>query len=147
MKTKFFAKTIALGALVWLFFASTQLKAQVANPYMIMNNTPCTVTLRITFHKHVPPPSPTPCAPCLPPIIVVVPPSPPPTMVPVPAGCNCGVMVEVIDVNGTPVNPPIAAGFNVPPLQPHGQGPDPSGCMPSGQIMFDVHPHGTDIHP
>jgi hypothetical protein len=142
MKTKMLLKAIVLSALVWFLFAPTEAKAQVVNPYTIMNNTPCTVTLRITFYK-----PPMPCTPCLPPIIVVVPPSPPPTIVPLPAGCDCGVMVEVIDVNGTPVNPPVAAGFNIPPLQPHGQGPDPSGCMPSGQIMFDVHPHGTDIHP
>jgi hypothetical protein len=145
MKTKFFAKTIALGALVWLFFASTQLKAQVMNPYQFMNNTPnCTVTIQYTFYKGPGAPN---CAPCAPSGIIVVPPGPPPTTVPVPMGCNCGVRIEIIDVNGTAVNPPIVAGFNIPPIQPHGQGNDPSGCFPSGQIMFDVHPHGTDIHP
>jgi hypothetical protein len=129
---------------VWLFFAPAQVKAQVMNPYTFMNNTPnCTVTIQYTFYK----PAAGGCSPCSPPSIVVVPPGVP-TMIPVsPAGCTCGVQIDVIDVNGTAVSPAITAGFNIPPIQPHGNGPDPSGCFPSGMITFDVHPHGVDIHP
>jgi hypothetical protein len=143
MKTKFFAKTIALGALVWLFFASTQVKAQIMNPYTFMNNTPnCIVTIQYTIFSWTPMGCTNICGGGT----IAVPPGPP-TTIPITAGCDCGIQIDIIDVNGTPITPPITAGCNIPPIQPHGQGPDPSGCFPSGQIMFDVHPHGTDIHP
>jgi hypothetical protein len=142
MKTKIF-KTIALGVLAWLFFAPAEVKAQIVNPYTFMNNTPtCTVTIKYTLFSWTP----MGCNKFCTSGIIVVPPGPPTTM-PVLPPCNCGVQIEIIDVNGFTVSPPIVAGANIPPIQPHGNGPDPSGCFPSGVINFDVHPHGTDIHP
>lgn len=141
MKTNIF-KAIALGVLVWLSFAPAQLKAQAANPYMINNNTPCVLDIKYTIFDW----NGTNCVPCD--IgFISVPPGPPPTMINWNPLCSgCAVEIEILSVNGTAI-PPIIAAFNNPPMQPHGHGPDPTGCSPTGMIHMNVHPHGADMHP
>jgi hypothetical protein len=148
MKTKIIAKAIALGVLVCLFFAPTQVKAQVVNPYQIINNLPCKVQIRYTFFQW----SPTGCdLPCAGPGgsgSISVPPSPPPTFIPIPASCPaCGVRISIVAINGVAVLPPITAAFNVPPTPPNAMGPDPSGCSPSGNINLNVLPNAAHINP
>jgi hypothetical protein len=144
MKTKFFSKLIALGFLMCSFFAPTEAKAQVANPYQIINNTPCKVVIKYTFFSWTATGCNNPCASG----VISVPPSPPPTFIPLPASCQaCGVIISIVSINGVPVTPPITAGFNVPPTPPHGNGPDPSGCSPTGNINLDVFPNAAHINP
>jgi hypothetical protein len=144
MKTKILSKAIAFCVLMCVFFAPTQAKAQVVNPYQINNNLPCKVEVRYTFFKL----SATGCDVACAGGVITVPPSPPPTFIPIPASCQaCGVRISLIAINGVAIIPPITAGFNVPPTPPNAAGPDPSGCSPTGVINLNVLPNAANINP
>ena len=144
MKTKITLKAIALGVLVWLFLAPTQAKAQVMNPYSIMNNLTCPVKLKYTIYSWTATGCNNPCDVG----VIVVPPGPPPTFIPWnPACTGCAVQIDIIDVGGVPLAPPLVASFGNPMVPPHANGPAPAGCSPTGNINLDVHPHGADINP
>jgi hypothetical protein len=144
MKTTIF-KAIALGMLVWLSFAPTQAKAQVVNPYMVTNDLLCSVTIRwsvYTFNLMTGA-----CDVVCDFGTITIPPGPPPTFIPWNAACaGCKVRISIINIGGTPIIPALTASFPPPP-GPTVMGPAPAGCSPSGNVLMDVFPHATHIHP
>lgn len=143
MKTKTTLKAIAIGLLAWLFLAPTKSTAQVLNPYSIVNHMNCPVKLKYTIYDWTPNGCTNPCDVGF----VVVPPGPGPFFIPWNPACSgCAVEIEIIDVGGTPIAPPIIASFGG-AFPPHANGPVPFPCSPSGNLNLDVHPHGADINP
>ena len=147
MKTKIFSKMIAVAAMLWLSFAPSQAKAQVMNPYMLTNDLLCPVMVRYTIFTTntltgV-------CDMACDGGIVTLPPGPgaPPTIIPWnPACTGCKVTVSIFNIGGTPIVPPLTASFPPPP-GPTVMGPAPAGCSPTGNVMMDVLPNATHIHP
>ncbi len=143
MKIKFFAKAIALGALVYMFLAPSSSTAQVINPYSIMNNLLCPVKIKYTIYSWTPNGCTNPCDVGT----VTVSAGPPPFFISWnPACAGCAVDIEILDIGGVPVFLPIIASFGG-SLPPHANGPAPASCSPTGNVNLDVHPHGADINP